>query len=104
MRKNKLKVIEAYIYAKTMFLISANTKIETSNKIMGDFVCSANVLSKKLLNVCEEKIKKHKMFDSSFLLLKQNLESGSYNKGFLTNYTTLCKMIKEYSHYSKIMA
>ncbi len=105
MRKNKLKCIEAYIYAKTLYLICENTKTTGQIKCIKDAVNKANEMSYELLICCEEKIKVLKLHNNSFLLLKKELEDETiYKNDTLINYTKICEMIKNYDKYLKIVS
>ena len=103
MKIKKLKYIEVYIYAKILNQISLNTKakdIQSQEKLD-----QAKIISKDLLNFCEEKIKKLKLNDVSFLVLKNELENESlYNNSFEKNYKKLCEMLSNYNDYYKILS
>lgn len=102
MKKNKLKCIEAYIYAKTLNLITNNTPINGQSKSVVDTVNSANLLSKNLLNKCEEKLKILNLYNNSFLVLKKELENVEiYKNASIINYSKICEMIKDYDVHLK---
>ena len=102
MKNKKLKYIEAYIYAKILNQISSNT---TAKDIQSqETIERAKIISKNLLTCCEEKIKKLKLNDVSFLVLKNELESESlYHNNFEKNYKKLCEMLNSYNSYYKII-
>lgn len=96
MRKKKLKIIEAYVYAKTLNLISNNTPINNQTLPFAQTLNTANKLSTNLLKCCENKITSLKLNNTSFLLLKMELESVNYSKDPIQNCLKVCKMINEY--------
>ena len=105
MRKHKLEFIEAYIYAKTLYLICENTKTTGQIKCIKDAVIRANEMSHELLVSCEKKIKVLKLFTPSFLLLKKELEDNTiYQNDTIVNYTKICEMIKHYDKYLKLVS
>lgn len=105
MRKRKLECIEAYIYAKTLYLISENTKTAGQIKCIRDAVNRANEMSYDLLNCCEKRIKILKLYTPSFLLLKKELEDETlYKNDTIINYTKICEMIKNYDKYLNLVS
>lgn len=102
MKKNKLKLIETYVYAKTLNLISEKAQKECPPKQMVETIDNASLMSKILLDACEYKIKSKKMDDSSFCVLKQQLESVDLKNSTITKYLKICEMIKNYNKYLKI--
>ncbi len=104
MRRRKLNYIEAYIYAKTLYLISSNTEIPQNNQKIMQFIIKTTHLSKKLLSFCENKINKLKLNNASFLLLKQQLEEIDYPHSTLINYSKIKEMLKKYDYYFSLIA
>lgn len=102
MKNNKLKYIEAYIYAKTLNQISNNTKAKDTESQLK--ILQAIKISEALLLDCEEKINKLKLNDISFLVLKNELEkSNLYNNPFEKNYKKICEMLNNYNNYYSIV-
>ena len=99
MKKNKLKIIETYVYAKTLNLISTNTSTKNQSKEIVAVINSATEMSSYLLSFCENKINSEKLNDVSFLVLKNELESCNYNRSTIDNYLKICTMIKQYNNY-----
>ena len=98
MKKDKLKLIETYIYAKTLNLISS-TPLNVEQNEIANFIKNANNLSLQLLGACENKIIENKLNDYSFLELKNELNSAQVSKNILNNYLKICEMIKKYDTY-----
>lgn len=104
MRNNKIKYIEAYIYAKTLNQITKHTNTNNQSKELSDNINRGFKLSENLLAVCEEKIKKLKLDDLSFLVLKKELEKPTtYENSFSVNYKKICEMLTDYDNYLNIV-
>ena len=103
MRKKKLDIIETYIYAKTLNLISSNELPKNYGASMINIMKNANFLSKELLTCCEEKLNRHKLKNLSFMVLKKELEDSKHNQGPIMNFLKTCQMIKKYDYYKKMV-
>ena len=103
MRKKKLEIIESYIYAKTLNLISSNAIPQNYGNPMISIVENANNMSKALLSSCEEKLNKYKLNNISLMVLKKELESSNLNQGPIMNFLKICQMIKKYDYYKAIV-
>ena len=73
MKSGKMKLIETYVYAKTLNEISKSTAMQSPSKQIADLAKNASNMSKMLLDACEQKINSRKLNNASFLLLKQQL-------------------------------
>lgn len=103
MHKKKLDIIETYIYAKTLNLISSNQIPKNYGKPIRSVVKNANNLSNNLLVCCEEKLNKYKLNNISLLVLKKELETSIYDKGPIMNFLKICQMIKKYDYYKTLV-
>ena len=79
MRKKKLKIIEDYIFAKSLNLLAKNTNVSRENIENFTFLNKVLTISETLLKLAEQKIQKHKLNNVSFLILKNELESIKIN-------------------------
>jgi len=103
MRKQKLKIIESYIYSKTLFLLCKNTEIPQNNSIIKQFLIKTGKIAEKLHYLCVKKINKLKLNNTSFLLLKQQLENINYKNETLINWSRINNMLKDYDYYFSII-
>ena len=99
MKKRKLQLIETYVYAKTLNLISNISDNEFNSQEISEFIENANNLSKALLEACENKIIQNNLNDYSFLELKNELNSATFPQNSLKKYLKVCEMIKKYDLY-----
>ena len=103
MKKEKLKLIEAYVYAKTLNQISNNTISVCDNQI-NSMIEKAKQLSSTLLKNCEQKIIDLNLDNLSFKILKKELESANYKNSFYVNFEKMTSMLENYTHYNNLIA
>ena len=77
MRKNKLKCIEDYIFAKTLNLLAKNTHVSRENAEIFQLINYALAQSEQLLIENMNQINKLKLNNVSFLILKNELENAN---------------------------
>jgi hypothetical protein len=103
MKKEKLKLIEAYVYAKTLNQISNNTISVCDNQI-NSMIEKTKQLSSTLLKNCEQKIIDLNLDNLSFKILKKELETANYKNSFYVNFEKMTSMLENYTHYNNLIA
>ena len=77
MKKQKLLLIESYIYAKTLFIFTNNASIIFHDYSIHLSINNIKTKAKTLLDLCEKKIYELRLNNASFLILKKELESAN---------------------------
>lgn len=99
MKKTKLKLIESYIYAKTLYMLTKkmneNEDYFSNQNLVNDLITK----SKMLLNICEQKIIHLKLNNISFLILKKELESCKIVNNNEIVLKKIREMLKNYSNH-----
>ena len=80
MRRRKLKLIEDYIFAKSLNLLAKNTIVSRENIENFNLVTKALIISDNLLIQAKNEIIKNKLNNLSFLILEKELNAINYNK------------------------
>lgn len=102
MKKQKLQFIEAYVYAKTLNLLSNNTSFNSDNHIK-NIIEKTKTLSLTLLKNCEQKINDFNLNNLSFEVLKSELENANYKNTFYVNFEKMTNMLENYSYYKNLI-
>lgn len=103
MKKEKLKLIDAYIFAKKMNILASSLCEENNSEYVKNFVFYTKKLSTSFLKNCEEKIRRANIYDGSFLYLRSELRVMQVNglsKDAKLNI--LCSMSQNLKEYSSI--
>ena len=95
MNKKKIKIIEDYIFAKTLNLIAQNTIVPRENEEISNLISYAKDKSEKLLKLNFIKINKLKLNNLSLLILNKELESANIYNNQEQNILKIKEMLKK---------